>query len=89
MTTASHSASQLSGALIHELELLTLFSVSSTLEGIKIHHEAAAARIAAGESLFAKGLTTQADGGYLTPLGVEAAEHVHAALQILRNDSEA
>lgn len=83
MTTES-PVTHFSEALIHEVELLTLFSLSSTLEGIKIHHEADPARIAAGESLFAKGLTTQSDGGYLTPLGVEAAEHAQSLVSLLK-----
>jgi uncharacterized protein (TIGR02647 family) len=33
--------------------------------------------------LHAKGLITQADGGYLTRLGREAAEHAQAMLGIL------
>ena len=51
--------------------------------GLKIHHEADPARIAAGASLCAKGLTTLPDGGYLTPLGMEAAEHAQSAVRIL------
>ncbi len=86
MTAGSHGMTHFSEAIIHELELLTLFSLTSTLEGIKIHHEADPARIAAGESLFAKGLTTQPDGGYLTPLGIEAAEHAQAAIRLLHTN---
>jgi uncharacterized protein (TIGR02647 family) len=33
--------------------------------------------------LFAKGLITQQDGGYLTPLGQQAAEHVQALVRLL------
>ena len=44
-----------------------------------------AGRIQAGERLHAKGLTTQADGGYLTPLGVEAAEHAQALIRLLQS----
>ena len=84
MSGSEKSVMHLNEEIIQELELLSLFSLSSTLEGLKIHHEADPARIAAGASLFAKGLTTLPDGGYLTPLGVEAAEHAQSVMRILR-----
>lgn len=70
--------------LIDEIQLLALFDLSSTQEGIKVHqHSASASAIAAAERLHQKGLTTQSDGGYLTSLGVEAAEHTQGLLAIL------
>jgi uncharacterized protein (TIGR02647 family) len=39
--------------------------------------------IEAAKRLCAKGLTTQNDGGYLTDLGIEAAEHAQRMLTIL------
>ncbi|MEC7816061.1 MAG: TIGR02647 family protein [Pseudomonadota bacterium] len=58
-----------------ELNLLLQFPSTSTQEGIKVHaHTAAPETLRAAETLFAKGLTTQRDGGYLTPLGCEAVE---------------
>jgi uncharacterized protein (TIGR02647 family) len=39
--------------------------------------------VAAGQRLFAKGLTTQSDGGYLTPFGHEARELGDKLLAIL------
>ena len=84
MTETNAEVSHLDQTTVDEIELLTLFSLTSTLEGLKIHHEADAARIRAGASLFAKGLTSQADGGYLTPLGVEAAEHAQALIRLLQ-----
>jgi len=66
-----------------EVELLTLFNLNTSQEGIKIHHEASPERISAAERMFEKGLTTQTDGGYLTPLGIQAAEHVQALVMIL------
>lgn len=70
--------------LIDEIQLLALFDLSSTQEGIKVHqHSASANAIAAAERLHQKGLTTQSDGGYLTSLGVEAAEHTQGLLAIL------
>ena len=59
--------------LLQELNLLLKFPETS-LEGLKIHHDADPLIIAAAQRLFDKGLTTQSDGGYLTDLGKEAAE---------------
>lgn len=69
--------------LVEEIKLLILYKVSSTQEGIKVHKAAGAAAIAAAKRLHAKGLITQADGGYLTNLGIEATEHARALLTIL------
>ncbi|MEX0605020.1 MAG: TIGR02647 family protein [Marinobacter sp.] len=69
---------------IEELNLLALYNLSSAQEGIKVHrHSAAPESVAAAERLFRKGLITQVDGGYLTPLGNETAEHTHKLLAIL------
>lgn len=58
-----------------ELNLLAQFPSSSTQEGIKVHaHSASAETVRAAENLYAKGLISQKDGGYLTPLGAEAVE---------------
>jgi len=67
-----------------ELELLTLFNLNTSQEGIKIHHEASKERISAAQRIFDKGLSTQMDGGYLTPLGIQAAEHVQALVMLLK-----
>ena len=69
--------------LVEEIKLLTFYSMSSTQEGIKVHKAAGSAAIAAAERLYAKGLITQADGGYLTNLGIEATEHARSLLAIL------
>ena len=69
--------------VLHELNVLALFNPRSTLEGIKIHHDATSDAIAAGERLFTKGLITQPDGGYLTPLGQEVLRHLDSVLTIL------
>lgn len=70
--------------IVEELKLLTLFNLHSTQEGIKVHrHEASIDAVAAAERLHDKGLTTQKDGGYLTQLGIEAAEHAQSVLNIL------
>lgn len=69
--------------LVAELEILALFNLDNTLEGLKIHHVAAPSAVAAAQRLNEKGLTTQVDGGYLTSLGLEAARHAQALLTIL------
>lgn len=70
--------------LIAELELLTLFNPDNTLEGLKIHADAAPQKIAAGQRLHAKGLISEADGGYLTSLGLDAVEQLRTVLTILQ-----
>ena len=69
--------------IIEELSLLARFNLDSTHEGIKIHSDAKPEIIAATQRLFDKGLINQTDGGYLTNLGLNAAEHAQALLQIL------
>lgn len=69
--------------LVNELNALTLFDLESNQHGIKVHKNAEPAVIAAIARLHAKGLLTQADGGYLTSLGREAVEHARALLGIL------
>ena len=69
--------------LIEEINLLALYNISSIQEGIKVHKAAGAAAVAAAQRLYDKGLITQADGGYLTNLGIEAAEHAQSLLTIL------
>jgi uncharacterized protein (TIGR02647 family) len=70
--------------LADELKVLVLFSPDTTQEGIKVHSRAEPALIAAARRLHEKGLVTRVDGGYLTALGVEAVEHLHALLRLLR-----
>ncbi|AHK15431.1 MAG: TIGR02647 family protein [Alcanivorax sp.] len=67
-----------------ELNILARFNLSTTQEGIKIHSSAAPDVIAATERLFNKGLISQADGGYLTELGRNAAEHAQNLLLIIK-----
>jgi len=69
--------------LLEELNILQRFDLVTSQQGIKIHHDAPPAIIAAAQRLHAKGLITLADGGYLTSLGRDAAEHVQALLSIL------
>ena len=69
--------------LIDELGILTRYKLTTTQEGLKVHKTADSAIIAAMQRLYDKGLVTQSDGGYLTDLGREAAEHAQAALTIM------
>lgn len=67
-----------------ELNLLLQFPSTSMQEGIKVHaHSAAPETVRAAESLYAKGLISQKDGGYLTPMGTEAVELTHKLQSIL------
>ena len=69
--------------LVDELNTLIHFDLDSTQQGIKIHKTADPAIIAATRRLHAKGLLTLVDGGYLTSIGRDAAEHAQAVLTIL------
>ena len=72
-----------------EMNLLSLFNLASINEGIKVHgHSASPAAIAAAKRLYAKGLVTQKDGGYLTSLGSEAAEHAQRLLSVLSDEED-
>ncbi|WP_347331053.1 TIGR02647 family protein [Marinimicrobium locisalis] len=69
---------------LSELNLLALFDPSSSLKGVKVHQSSAdPAMVAAAERLHQKGLITQKDGGYLTPLGSEISEHVQKLLSVV------
>ena len=69
--------------LIEEVNILARFNLSTTQEGIKVHSNAEENAIHATQRLYDKGLVTQPDGGYLTPLGITAAENIQSALMIL------
>lgn len=69
--------------LVDELNTLIRFDPATTQQGVKVHKTADAAVIAATQRLHSKGLLTQMDGGYLTELGRNAAEHAQAALALL------
>ena len=66
-----------------QLDVLMLYHSSSTLDGIKIHKSADPAVIAAAQRLYEDGFITQVDGGYLTQLGSEAAEHAQSLFTML------
>ena len=69
--------------LVQELNALIRFDLDTGQQGIKVHKTADEEIIAAVLRLHAKGLITQSDGGYLTSLGREAAEHAQATLGLL------
>jgi uncharacterized protein (TIGR02647 family) len=75
--------------LIEELNMITRFDPASLQEGLKVHSDAAPEVIAATQRLFDKGLITQTDGGYLTDLGHELAQHAQSALNILQSPTTA
>ena len=69
--------------LVQELNALIRFDLDTGQQGIKVHKTADAEVIAAVHRLHAKGLITQIDGGYLTSLGRDAAEHAQTTLGLL------
>lgn len=73
--------------LVEELNVLARYNLTTTLEGIKVHKNADPAMIDTIKRMYEKGLLTQADGGYLTDLGREAAEHAQMALTILASNA--
>ena len=69
--------------LVHELNTLIRFDLETSQQGIKVHKNADPEVIAATQRLHAKEMLTLVDGGYLTGLGRDAAEHAQALLTIL------
>lgn len=74
------------GEHIEEIDVLMLFDLSTSQEGIKIHKEASPSNISAAQRLFDKGFITLVDGGYLTDLGRKAAEHAQFLNTMLNVD---
>jgi uncharacterized protein (TIGR02647 family) len=72
--------------LMEELNILIRFNLDTGQQGIKVHSTADPQWIAATQRLFRKRLITQADGGYLTDLGREVAEHADALLSIMSHN---
>ena len=71
-------------AQLDEIHCLALFDLKNTQIGLKVHNTAKPESVAAMQRLFDKGLVTEADGGYLTTLGIEAAEFAQDLQTILR-----
>ncbi|GGW82603.1 TIGR02647 family protein [Alteromonas halophila] len=61
--------------LTEELNLILRFPRDSLMQGLKIHHDASQTIVDAAARLHAKGVITQPDGGYLTDLGHDIADH--------------
>lgn len=74
---------------IHEMDVLIRYNLESTLQGIKVHGSANPEVIEAVKRLHDKGMITQVDGGYLTDLGRQAAEHAQTLLLMLAPHSVA
>lgn len=72
--------------LIAELEILALYNLNNHQEGLKVHRTATAEAQAAVARLYQKGLVSAEDGGYLSSLGLDAAEHAQALLMILEEE---
>ncbi len=70
--------------IVEELNVLVRYNLSTTLEGLKVHKNASPDIISATKRLHDKGLVTQEDGGYLTHLGIEAAERAQSILDLLK-----
>jgi uncharacterized protein (TIGR02647 family) len=73
--------------LVDELNTLIRFDLETSQQGIKVHKNADPDVIAATRRLHEKGLLSLADGGYLTGLGRDAAEHAQALLTILTSST--
>lgn len=72
--------------ITEELNILIRYNLKTTQEGLKIHSSSASPEvIAAAQRLFDKDLTSQADGGYLTELGRQAAGHAQDLLLIIKS----
>ena len=72
--------------IIEEVNILARYNFDTSQEGIKVHSSAESDVIEATERLFNKGLVSQQDGGYLTSLGRDAAEHAQNLLFILNSN---
>lgn len=75
--------------LVDEMNALMRFDLATNQQGVKVHKTADTTVIAAMQRLHGKGLVTLADGGYLTSLGRNAAEHAHAAVALLTEGTAA
>ncbi|SKC32996.1 Phosphate-starvation-inducible E [Photobacterium piscicola] len=69
--------------IVDEMNLLVKFPMHSNMEGIKVHSDASPTVISAAQRLYAKGLVTEEDGGYLTYSGHQVVENAKNALRIL------
>lgn len=70
-------------SFIEDLNLLACYDLKNLELGIKLHQECEPAMRAAAARLYAKGVITAADGGFLTPFGVILLEHLDHLLMAL------
>lgn len=63
-----------SDVMLEELNLLLKFPTRTLMQGLKIHQDANPSTIEAAQRLYAKGVITQPDGGYLTDLGHDLSD---------------
>lgn len=75
---------QITTELKGELELLLKFPNDSLNQGLKIHQDAEPGIVEAAQRLYDKGIVTQVDGGYLTPLGHDLQEHAYTLVSALK-----
>ena len=78
---------RMSDSILQEIRVLSQFNPASGLEGIKVHHDADPALIAATERLFSKGIIS-IDGGYLTDAGIELMRHLDSLTTVLGTHTE-
>ncbi|CAH0533196.1 hypothetical protein VST7929_01058 [Vibrio stylophorae] len=67
-----------------ELNLLLAFDLDSMHQGVKVSSHEAPKQAEAMARLHAKGIVTEVDGGYLTHMGIEAAERAHKLCAMLK-----
>ncbi len=72
--------------VFQEMRVLAQFNPTSALSGIKVHHDAEPEVIQATQRLFARGLISQTDGGYLTSAGQELLHHLDTVITVLSSE---
>lgn len=74
-----------SDILMAEFDMLLMYDLDRSDKGLKVHNsDASPAMLQAANRLHHKGLIDQPDGGYLTAIGREAAEHLQRAARLVR-----
>ena len=82
---ANDSPASSSDSLMAEFNMLLLYDLDRSDKGLKVHNgDASPAVLQAAYRLYQKGLIDQPDGGYLTAIGREAAEHLQRAARLVQ-----
>jgi len=76
---------QFSQFMCEELDLILKFPMDSMMQGLKVHQDADPVLVEAAKRLFEKGIIDQKDGGYLTDLGLDLAEHAQTLQSALQS----